>query len=129
MKKSQQISEEQKMTMMRLHYATWFSYAGLTKEAKLLGSNQNITRESIDKFGVIENILNENYIFFKLGRSLLTETLPFEQQAFSSNVQFGISESIVRILCGESNVVQPEFTTQHLEKYEVYVDGTAVKFG
>lgn len=110
------ISEEQKMIMMRLHYSTWFSYAGLITEAKLLGSNQNISRESLDKKGVIHNILNENYIFFKSGFPPFT-------------VNVGISESIVRILCGESNAEMPEFQTQYLEKYEVYVDGTAVKFG
>lgn len=113
MKKNKKISKAEKLTMMRIHYSTWFSYIGFIEEAQILGSNKNISKDSIYKKGSVENVLNESYIFFKSGQS---------------QIQFGISETIVKILCGDLNVDNPEIQSRYLEKYEIYSDGTAIKF-
>lgn len=112
---STDMSKYDKLTMMRLHYSTWFSFAGLHEEAKTLGLNKSINRDTIDKKGTIENIQNENYIFFKSGIPPFT-------------AQVGISDTIVKMLCGEIEVDKVNSQTHYSNKYELYGDGTAVKF-
>lgn len=130
------ISEDEKITMIRLYYSTWFSYIGLIEESKILGSNKSIRRDKIDKLGITENILNESYVFFKSERYFSTEILTDQELCLNLtqvlNIQFGISTKILDMLCGDTTTAvkaeEINFVTKYNEFSETYSDGTAVKW-